>query len=123
MVAIEVPPNPNCATVDLRVFHDVEPPRRVHQLYLEHGSGEPAWYEVTGWTTDGRACPAFAQRVDDSGEGSAFLVYGGDAGLRFRPAASAQPWRLGEPEQWGEPFLLLGHVDAIQVAAHHHEEA
>ena len=119
MVIIEIPPNQNCSTVDLRVFHGVEPPRRVQQLYLERVPGQPGWFEVTGWTTAGTACPAFAQRVDDSGEGLAILVYGGDAGLRFRPAGSARPWQLAAPEQWGEAFLLMGDAHAMKVAAEH----
>jgi len=122
MITVEIAPNPNCEPVDLRVFHDLEPPRQVHRVCLarppgppvaragaggdgEGRAGEPKWHEVTGWTAQGAPCPALAQRVDDSGEGTALLVYGGDAGLRFRPAGTG-PWRLEDPQQWGEPFRL-----------------
>ena len=107
MIAIEIPPNANCDAVDMRVFHDVEPPRPVSRMRLEREGSASRWYDVTGWTSDGNTQPALAQKVDDSGEGVIFLIRGGDAGLRFRPAGSPEPWRLGRPDQWGLPFLLM----------------
>ena len=107
MVVVEISQNPNCEPVDLRVFHEVEPPRRVRRVCLEQTPGEPAWYEVTGWTTLGQPCPAVAQRVDDSGEGVALLLHGGDAGLRLRPEDSRTPWDVNDAQQWGVPFLLM----------------
>ena len=53
------------------------------------------------------------RKVDDSGEGVALLIDGGDAGLRLKPAAHASPWRLDDPEQWGEPYLLLSGVNDV----------
>jgi hypothetical protein len=113
MVVIEVAPNPNCEPVELRIFHDVEPPRRVQRLLVARPGGGPAsWHDVTGWTAEGVPCPAMSQRVDDSGEGSALLVFGGTGGLRFRPAGSTRPWELADAEQWGAPFLLTAE-DAV----------
>lgn len=108
MIVIEIPPNANCESVEMRVFHDVSPSRPVRQVQLERTPGQAAWYDVTGWTANGSPCPVIAHKVDDSGEGVAWLVHGGDAGLRLRPAASQAPWGLDQPDQWGEPFLLLG---------------
>jgi hypothetical protein len=110
MVIIEIPLNRNCEPVDMRIFNDVEEPREVRRLVVAPPGREPAWYDVTGWTAEGGPCPALARRVDDSGEGLAVLVYGGSAGLRFRPAGSARPWTLDDPEQWGLPFLLTDEV-------------
>ena len=107
MVIVEVPPNPNCEPVDLRLFHDVEAAQPVHRVCLERTPDRPAWYEVVGWTAAGAPCPAWAQRVDDSGEGVAVLIHGGDAGVRLRPEGAAGPWTLDDPQQWGAPFLLL----------------
>ena len=128
MVALEVSANPNCEPMDLRVFEDLEAPRRVTHVRLappighrqagrEHVPGMAAWYEVTGWSADGAPGPALVQKVSDSGNGTALLVRGGEAGLRLRPEGSARPWRLGEPEQWGEPFLLIGEAVDARVAA------
>ena len=118
MVLIEIPPNPNCEPVDMRIFNDVEGPRCVHKLCVAPAGQQPSWHEVTGWTAEGVPCPALARRVDDSGEGLAVLVYGGTGGLRFRPAGSGQPWALSDPNQWGLPFLLTTDTqDACDEAA------
>jgi hypothetical protein len=109
MLAIEIPPNANCEAVDLRVFNDLEPPRRVTHVRIESPAAgrKPAWYQVTGWTLDGRPCDALARRVDDSGEGVAILVSGGDAGLRLQPEDSRPSWGLNDRRQHGLPFLLV----------------
>ena len=116
MIVIEIPPNPNCDAVDMRVFHDLAPPRAIRQVRLERGPGTPRWYEVVGWGMSGTTTPAWAQKVDDSGEGVALLIYGADAGLRFRPAGSSEPWRLDDPQQWGTPFLLTSDEADVQWA-------
>lgn len=109
MLVIEIPPNSNCEPVDMRVFHDLEPPRAVTHVRLEEAGagGGPQWYAVTGWTATGSPCPALARKVDDSGEGVALLVSGGDAGLRLQPENRQAPWRLDDPGQHGAPFLLV----------------
>ncbi len=107
MVAIEISPNANCEAVDLRLFHDVEAARPVLRVCLERGPGQSTWYDVTGWTTMDQPCPAVARRVDDSGEGLAVLVSGGDAGLRLRPSGATGSWQVEDSAQWGAPFLLM----------------
>ena len=114
MILIEIPENPNCEPVELRVFHDVEPPRRISQVRWGQTPDAPAWYDVTGWTVEGTPCPALLHKVDDSGEGIAWLVRGGDAGLRLKPSGRPGPWRLHDVGQWGAPFLLLTDVHDLQ---------
>ena len=36
------------------------------------------------------------------------LVYGGDDGIRLKPAGSEEDWSLTNSNQWGEPCLMLG---------------
>lgn len=108
MILIEIPDNANCAAVELRVFHDVELAQPAGQVRLSRDGGSPQWYDVTGWTADDHPCPAWLQKVDDSGDGVAFLLHGGDAGVRLRPADARQPWNRGASRQWGEPFLIMG---------------
>ena len=115
MILIEIPANPNCEPVEMRVFHDVEPPRPVGQVRLERQIGHPEWYAVIGWTASKGPCPAFLQKVDDSGEGVAFLLYGGDAGIRLRPAEQEAPWRIGDPAQRGEPFVILSDLSDVRL--------
>ncbi len=102
----------------MRVFHDLELPQPVSQVRLARDVDQTEWYDVTGWTTAGTPCPAMIQKVDDSGEGVAFLIYGGEAGLRMRPAAQRASWQLEDLTQWGEPFLLVSNLsDARLVRA------
>ncbi|OGX31593.1 MAG: hypothetical protein A3I71_01075 [Omnitrophica WOR_2 bacterium RIFCSPLOWO2_02_FULL_63_16] len=108
MMVIEIPPNPNCEAVEMRIFHDLEGPRQISQIRLEREPGTPAWCLVTGWTLEHAPCEAVARKVDDSGEGTTTLVSGGEAGLRLQPVDGATAWRLDDPRQWGEPFLLIG---------------
>ena len=117
MIIIEIPPNDNCEAVEMRVFHDLEPARPVTRIRLEREQGKPAWFDVTGWTVGGQPCPALAQKVDDSGEGTAFLIYGGDAGLRLRLAGSREPWQLGHQHQWGEPFFITIDINELQFSS------
>ena len=134
MVTIEIGDNPNCPSMDLRIFHPLGPAQSVSRVRLERTPGHATWYDVTGWTTAGVPCPARMQKVDDSGEGVAFLLHGGDAGLRLRPACAAEeslggsaagrpadggrPWSLDDPAQWGEPLLIVSDaVDLVPVAA------
>lgn len=114
MVVIEIPPNANCEPVEMRLFNSVAVPRPVRQIRLERTPGRPEWLDVTGWTVEGSSCAALAQTVDDSGEGLALLVYGGDAGLRLRRAGDAGPWRLEDSQQWGMPFVLTGDLSDVQ---------
>jgi len=113
VIIVEIPPNPNCEAVELRIFHDLEPPRRVSQVRLEH-HGSPQWCRVTGWTLQGSSCPSLGRKVDDSGEGVVLLVSGGEAGLRVQPADHQESWRLDHPAQWGVPFLLLADAQDVR---------
>ena len=106
MVVIDIPPNPNCEAVELRVFHDLELPRPISHVRLERESGKPQWCEVAGWSLTNTPGPVWAQRVDDSGEGVALLIHGGRAGLRLRPAETRESWQLDNPHQWGLPFII-----------------
>ena len=58
--------------------------------------------EVTGMSQEGPV-PAQAVTVEDSGGGTATLVWGGDLGLRLRP--------VGGGAEIAEPYLLLSPED------------
>ena len=117
MIVIEIGPNPNCDEVEMRVFHDLEPPRPVSRVRLEKALGAPQWFDVTGWTAAGTTQPAYVVKVDDSGEGVALLIYGGDGGLRLRPPGGTETWSLSDPQQWGLPFILTTDAADIQSDA------
>lgn len=104
---IFVDENPNCAT-DERVFSNSGPVQTVHQIEARSPSGLETWWDVTGVEENGVFIPAQAVRVEDSSDGTAWLVFGGAWGLRFKPIASDKTsWSLQERTQWGAPFILL----------------
>jgi hypothetical protein len=57
--------------------------------------------DVVGWSSagGGSRCAAQAAIVEDSGSGTALLVWGGDWGVRLTPLDGGAPF--------GEPYLLL----------------
>ena len=108
LLVIEVEESDNSLFAITRSFQTMEDPRPVSRVTTYGPDGSEGTFEVVGWSADGPGT-AFAALVDDSGEGSALLLYGGDEGIRLRPEGSTLEWSLEEPSQWGEPFLLLAH--------------
>ena len=110
MIVDEIEENPNCGPSDMMRFRENGPPQKVTQVRLYDRDPNGKLYWVTGWTDrpDAPTAGAFVQPVEDSGSGMAYLLYGGNCGLRFKPVTSDAPWRLDDPAQWGEPYLLLG---------------
>jgi|SRR5579863_9163114 len=110
MILDEIEENPNCAPSDMKRFRIVGSPRPVRQVRLYDRNPEGEIYWVTGWRSDQSdpACLAQGVPVEDSGEGTVYLLFGGSWGLRFRPIIPDEPWNIQNPRQWGEPYLLLG---------------
>lgn len=70
--------------------------------------GEWQWCAVTGWG-EGGAETAWCTPIEESGDGPARLLHGGEHGMRL--AAIADPdqavtWDLADAGQWAEPFLI-----------------
>jgi hypothetical protein len=112
---IEVEENPNCPAPISARFKELGPARLVKQVRVEGRSGGEELCSVTGWCDDPDLplCPAYAQKVEESGMGTAYLVYGGNWGIRLKPARLLEGWDISSPDQWGEPFLLLGDPRSI----------
>lgn len=105
-IDVDVSASANCDWPVARVFASREPSREVTRVVTRHPDGRVGPCQVTGWSA-GKPAPAFAAPVFDSGEGVVLLVYGGDEGIRLKPADSVEPWDVANPRQWGEPCLLL----------------
>ena len=105
---LEVEENPNCEATPLQVFGELSPARRIQKIWLDReGQKTPCW--VTGIDKGGVPCPAYVQKVQDSGSGVSFLIYGGAWGIRFKPASyEKEPWDLKNSHQWGEPYKFYG---------------
>src|SRR5689334_22020301 len=92
--------NPNCGFVDDRVFAERSEPYRVTHV-LRRRQGQDQWCAVTGLDEKAREQPALARKVDDSGEGTCWLVYGGKWGLRLRDDTCRDAWSVEDSHQWG----------------------
>lgn len=106
---IEVEANDNCPMSANQVFKNLTNPVRVVQVKIFEGSPEPQVYDVIGWSSEAAAptLPAYAAQVEDSSAGTGWLVYGGDWGVRLRPAGSDEDWDLASAAQYGETHLVL----------------
>ncbi len=100
-VNLFIDPNPNCPDGCSQRFQATSVPRPVCLIRYAPGGGETILCDVTGWSSagNGAPCGARAVRVEDSGSGTATLVYGGDWGVRLTP-------RDGRGA-FGEPYLLV----------------
>jgi len=109
-ISLEVEENDNCPGLPLMQYQALSRPVKVTQIRTTspHGPEELHW--VTGWQSEGNGspCPAYYVKVSDSGAGSAFLVYGGDWGIRLKLMSHDEQWSISGKNQWGEPWLVLG---------------
>ncbi len=115
---IEVEPNPNCKKSDLFVFNEMESPKPVAGLKLTR-KGADITADVTGVDAGGKFVQAFAQKVQDSGAGFGFLIFGGAWGIRLRPSdLRHEKWDLANPNQWGEAYLVYADEEGIIAPPH-----
>lgn len=105
-VEVEVSQSANCPMSLTRVFDAMKTPVPVSRVMASSPEDEDQMCDVIGWSSSG-PCAAYTALVEDSGEGIARLVYGGDEGIRLKPAGFEEPWDLDNPHQWGEACLLL----------------
>jgi hypothetical protein len=106
---VDVEANDNSPMMAQQVYRNIGVPFPVSHVRLYEGEPEGRLCAVTGWTSapGGPEAPAYAVHVEDSSAGDAFLVYGGDWGVRLRPAESVAPWSVEDTQQWGETHLVL----------------
>jgi hypothetical protein len=78
--------------------------REVRRVKYESEDGVSGTWRVEAAQSDGTRAPATGVPVDDSGEGTATLIHGGDHGLRLV--------HEGSDATVAEPYLLL-RADAV----------
>ena len=106
LLEIEVEAGGN-SPMDLnRMFDLLSQPRTIRRVVAPDPMGEDTWCDVTGWGHGG-PCPAYCALSEDSGEGVVLVIYGGEDGIRLRPAGTAGDWDLACDGQWGEACLML----------------
>jgi len=110
---IRISDNPNCVWTGEMVFSALDAPRPIRGLRAAVGK-EDEICDVVGVEPGGRWTEAFVQKVADSGEGTAWLIYGGEWGIRLRPGSrGAEAWSFKNPAQWGEPYKVYGSIDDV----------
>lgn len=99
-------------------FKEQGPAKPLLQVKLYDRSSRGEWCDVIGWTeTEGEPlCEAFAQQVEDSGAGFAYLIFGGACGIRLKPVLVDEPWSVNSKNQWGESHLLLSDLSDLKYA-------
>lgn len=103
---VEVESGPNIDKDFNMIYKDVSPAREVYCVkYSKEGEEKPV--QVTGWdaATDS-PCPAYACRVEESGDGMALLIYGGSGGIRMKQLEDESQWNSHNPQQWGQTHLV-----------------
>jgi len=103
---VEVEPGTNVDRSFSMMYREIERPREVYAIkYPVQGEEQPV--RITGWDhTTNQPCPAFACRVEESGDGVALLVFGGSGGLRFKLLEDETEWDCHQTRQWGETHLV-----------------
>src|SRR4029077_8050648 len=67
--------NPNCGLMEPRVFQERTDPQSVSHVLRRRGEKD-VWCAIVAMENEGQPGPALARKVDDSGEGTCYLVYG-----------------------------------------------
>ena len=108
-IYLEVEENGNCEYMPLQVYEAQLAPVPIFKVRIEEPGRPHGAYLVTGWSSegDGSPCQAMYAPVSDSGQAVVHLIYGGDWGIRLKPADSEEDWDIGSPSQFGEPYVML----------------
>jgi hypothetical protein len=112
---IEVEDNPNCGGTQQFVYHELGASRPVRGIVAEE-RGKEVVLHVTGVGEDSRWSAAQCVKIADSGAGFAYLIYGGEWGIRLKPEWHKAAWDFDDPKQWGEPFKIYGSEEDIIYA-------
>jgi hypothetical protein len=109
-VYIDIDPNDNVSEATMATFKEVAPSVPVRAIQIELSDGKVEWCAVVGWGEAGPV-PALLTPIEESGDGPARLLHGGEHGLRLArltspEAAASVTWSLDDTQQWGEGFVI-----------------
>lgn len=115
---VEVEPNDNTPMMAQQVYKNLDVPFPVSHVRIYEGEPEGVLHAITGWSSaeGGKPVTAYAVHIEDSSEGSAYLVYGGDWGVRLRPAGDDAAWSTADFGQSGETHLVLASLEDLTRA-------
>jgi hypothetical protein len=107
---IDIMPNDNLDEAVMATFRETGPGRAISAIRLSL-DGTWTWCAVVSWHQEEGPRPARLTPIEESGDGPALLVSGGDCGLRLArledpDSAPAVAWDLDAADQWSEGFLI-----------------
>ena len=105
---LDIEANDNLTEPVMATFKETGPARHIAAVRLEL-DGVWNWCAITGWNAG--PVPAWFSPIEESGDGPARLVHGGEQGLRLARIADPTQagvvcWSTADTAQWGEPFLI-----------------
>lgn len=105
---IDILPNDNLDEAVMATFNERGDKRSIQRIRLWRKQVWQ-WCAITGWH-DEEPSDAHIMHIEESGDGEAMLVIGGNNGLRIAeidgPDAALPEWDIDNDEQWAEGFLI-----------------
>lgn len=103
---LEVEPCSNCQESVGRMYNVISESKPICSIqYEKEGIEIPV--SITGWDGEMEApCPAYACRIEESGDGVALLIFGGSGGIRMKPINDDSNWDVNNSNQWSESHLV-----------------
>ena len=103
---LDIEPNANLPEGAMATFKETGPGGTIQAIRLWR-AGVWEWCAVTGLSPSGLV-PARLTPIEESGDGPARLITGGDFGLRLAllPTVGSVNWDVDNATQWSEPFLI-----------------
>ena len=110
---LEVEPCSNCDESIGRVYNVISESKQISSILQYEKDGKEIDVAVTGWDGETETpCPAFASRIEESGDGVALLIFGGNGGIRMKPIKDKSSWDVNNLNQWSESHLVYP-IDSI----------
>jgi hypothetical protein len=102
------------------VFQELGPPQKVKQVLISY-RGEDTWFDVTGWNSQSPEpmTSAIAQKIADSGDAQAILIYGGDSGILIKPSDLKEAWDLTSPRQEQRAYMVVASEKDLVLESPH----
>ena len=105
---IDILPNDNLDEAVMATFSEKGDQRKISRIKMWLKQ-EWQWCAICGFNDD-EICSASTVQIEESGDGDAMLVVGGNQGLRIARIAdehAAIPeWNVDNDQQWSEGFLI-----------------
>ena len=104
---LEVEPCSNCQESVSKIYHVISKSRPIGSIQYERG-GKEIPVSITGWDAKTETpCLAYACQIEESGDGVALLIFGGNGGIRMKPIDDNAEWDVNNSNQWSESHLVF----------------